>query len=100
MSLTPEKKDALNKYLEENQMMIVISIPSSTYELNMDIKFSASDIDNKIHKAHSTLNLKEIVNCRQDYLMLDPDDDAFDRYVLTPEGEEYLKKLQEEKEYE
>ena len=65
-------------------MNIVISVPIDAARLTV----TAHMIDENIepYKAEATFTSDEIRECRNDYLTLDPTDDAFALYVTTDYG--------------
>lgn len=80
-----------NKEYTGGQMHIILSVPENTVKLKIK---ATTLIGDKLKKAETILSCDEINNAREDYLLLDPNDDAFDMYELTPE----FKKFMEEKE--
>ena len=80
---------------------IVIAIPKNSKKL----KVTASFYDEKSKtknpkKAKMRLDKDGLKEARDMYLQLDPDDDAFVRYEITPKGLELLKEFEERNEWE
>lgn len=80
-----------NKEYTGGQMHIILSVPENTVKLKIR---ATTLIGDKLEKAEAILSCDEINDAREDYLLLDPSDDAFDTYGLAPE----FKKFIEEKE--
>lgn len=80
-----------NKEYTGGQMHIILSVPENTVKLKIR---ATTLIGDKLEKAEAILSCDEINDAREDYLLLDPSDDAFDVYEFTPE----FKKFIEEKE--
>ena len=79
----------MSRYLEDDEKeYIVIDVPKNTKK--MKIKATLNDG----RQALTKVKRKEIKRYREMYLELDPYDNAFDTYVFTEEGEEYLKRLE------
>lgn len=68
---------------------VVLSLPKNTVKL----KATATVwVDDKPEKMVMKLGYDVILQAREDYLMLDPTDDAFVRYVINPEFKEFIEK--------
>lgn len=77
----------MGKMYQGSQMPIIIWIPKNTFRLEM--KAEVADDDDTISTIMK-LDPSGIQQARQDYLTLDPYDDAFDTYVIIEEGERCL----------
>lgn len=71
-----------------DQMAIVIWVPKDSIRLTVD-----ADVDNGDEKPFAvSMELDEdgISEARNDYLLIDPDDNAFAKYVIRPEFKAFL----------
>ena len=66
------------------QMATVIWVPKNAVKL----KITATCEDGL--KAKMVLDINGIVECRNNYLSIDPDDDAFTKYTINPLFEQFL----------
>lgn len=69
------------------QMHIILCVPENSVKLKIEAKVLVGD---KIVKAETSLNTEEITEARKDYLLLDPTDDAFVKYVIAPEFKAFI----------
>ena len=76
------KRKTLN---DEEVMYIVLAVPRDAVKLKMRCKLSDG------RKARARFELDDILEAREMYSELDPDDHAFDTYVLTDLGREQIK---------
>lgn len=88
-----EKKNRID--YDGDQEMIIISIPKNT----VGITLLAKVLDEETYETYNTecnMSFGEVKECRNDYLLLDPTDDAFARYVLTDKGVAMLEEMCDE----
>lgn len=84
-SVTDMGKDK-KEYTGETEN-VVLSLPKNTVKL----KATATVwVDDKPKKMVMKLGCDGIAQAREDYLMLDPTDDAFATYVINPEFADFL----------
>lgn len=83
-----KKKKKSKKYTGE-QEAIVLPIPENTVKLKIKAVVLIGD---KLKECETEMNVDEINEARMDYLLLDPDDDAFAKYVINPELKEFWEK--------
>lgn len=77
------------------QMAIVIWVPKDTFRLTCDV----SCLENgEVRKVFTELTPDMIREARNNYLEIDPTDDALEKYRLTEEGERYFEELRNKKE--
>lgn len=89
-----EEKRKKTEYDGECEM-IVMSIPKNT----VGITLLAKVLDEDTYETYDTecrMSFEEVKECRNDYLLLDPTDDAFARYVLTEKGLKVLEEMYDE----
>lgn len=73
------------KMLNEDEVMnVVLAIPRDAVKLKMKCKLSGG------RKAMAKFELDDILEAREMYSELDPDDHAFDTYVLTDLSREQI----------
>ena len=73
------------KMLNEDEVMnVVLAIPRDAVKLKMKCKLSDG------RKTRARFRLEDILEAREMYLELDPDDGAFDTYALTGLGREQI----------
>lgn len=75
------KRKTLN---DEEVMYVVLAIPRDAVKLKLKCKLSDG------RKTRARFRLEDILEARVRYLELDPDDGAFDTYVLTDLGREQI----------
>lgn len=75
------KRKTLN---DEEVMYIVLAVPIDAVNLKMKCKLSDG------RKTRARFKLEDILEARMRYSELDPDDHAFDTYVLTDLGGEQI----------
>lgn len=73
--------------MDLTQMSIIIQLPEDAYKAEIICTIPG---DEKPIQVKQTLNLREIIQARKDYLFLDPDDDLYATYTLTDEAKEEL----------
>lgn len=71
--------------------MIVMSVPKNTVGITLTAKVLDEETC-EIYETECKLSFSEVKDCRKDYLLLDPTDDAFALYALS---DEYRKLLEE-----
>lgn len=76
-----------------NFMNIVMPIPEDAYKLTVT---ATVPINDEPREVCTVKNLKDIIENRKDYLLLDPEDDFFSIYKLTPEFKEFAEKMEED----
>lgn len=81
------KKKKSKKEYTGGQEMIVLSVPSDTVKLKV---IATVVINDELKKCVSVLDSDQIAEARNDYLLLDPYDDGFATYTLSPEFEEFI----------
>lgn len=73
------------KKLDDDEFMyVVFSIPKNAVSMKLKCKLLSGE------KAQAKFDLDDIIEAREMYLELDPDDGAFDTYVLTDLGREQI----------
>lgn len=77
------------------QMAIVIWVPEDTFRLTCDVRFLENG---EVREGSMELTPDMVREARNNYLEIDPTDDAFVRYRLTKEGERYFEELRNKKE--
>ena len=77
----------LRKYIGE-EMAIVFWIPKNAKHMNINIL--CEDDDGGTFEVTTDVGENRIEEARQDYLLIDPDDCAFDLYTLAPEFKAFL----------
>ena len=70
---------------EGSQMATVIWVPKDAVKLKVKAKCKDGT------KMEMVLDEEGIEECRNDYLSIDPDDDAFTEYTFSPLFEQFLK---------
>ena len=86
------KKNDDEKEFTGEQEMVVLSIPKCTSWLKIIGKMI--DKNGEVIEYNGVFDLPTLKEMREDYLLLDPDDCAFDTYALTEEGKKYLEELE------
>ncbi len=82
---------------DENFMRVVVAIPKRTAHMSVECEVYN---EGELVKVIGDYPLEDVQECRNDYLLIDPDDDALIRYTLTEKGLEYAKSLKKEFGYE
>lgn len=73
--------------LNLNQMSTIIQLPEDAYKAEIICTIPGEEEPIQVKQ---TLNLKQIIEARKDYLLLDPDDDFYATYTLTDKAKEEL----------
>ena len=76
-------------------MAIVIWVPEDTFRLTCDVSFLENG---EVREASMELTPDMVREARNNYLEIDPADDALIKYKLTEKGERYLEELKNKKE--
>ena len=90
-----ENKDEEKKVYNGEQVAIILWIPKNTYKIKCEVEFI--DDSRNIRSAVMNMLPDEAHEARNDYLLLDPYDDAFATYELTEKGLEYAKQLEKKR---
>ena len=81
----------MGEFYEGDQKAIIVWIPKNACALEVTAKIIEDD---KIQDMTMNMDADGIFQARQDYLLLDPYDDAFDTYRLTEKGKELMEYLE------
>lgn len=73
------------------QIAIIQWIPKDAFKIKCEVDFLNNG---EVTKAYMEMTPEMIRNARNDYLLLDPDDDAFVTYKLTEKGRRYAEELE------
>lgn len=92
----PDGDNSINgsKKYNGDEMCVILSIPKTSCHIHLE-----TDIyeNGGILHAVRDIELDQIRQLRNDYLLIDPDDDAFDTYQLTDLGLKYIEELKKTK---
>ena len=69
------------------EMNIILSVPEDAVKIKIKATILVGD---ELKKAETILSGNDIAEARRDYLLLDPTDDAFVRYVIAPEFKAFM----------
>lgn len=81
--MTKKKK----KVYDGGEMNIILSVPENAVKIKIKATVLVGD---KLEKMEMVLDADQIAEARSDYLLLDPTDDAFVKYVIAPEFKAFI----------
>lgn len=81
-----------SKEMNNDLIKVILDIPKDTVKITLTATVLSGD---EFVTAQSVLTPSELMQMRQDYLYLDPTDDAFAVYALTENGLKYAEGLKE-----